>query len=121
MLRAPRMFTIGKSRITLAKVWQAEYTSTRSNHRTARKMGSSLSFNNRIRIVLAGVLSLQPFSAALSSEMPRPFPVLGSVSVQGSRWNDVPALLDRLADKVVEDSIRFQITASEAEQYFSLG
>ena len=87
----------------------------------AKKMGSSLSFNNRIRIVLAGVIFLQPFSTALSAELPRPFPVLGSVSVHEGRWDDTPALLDKLADKVLEDSVRFQITASAAEQYFSLG
>ena len=84
-------------------------------------MGSSLSFNNRIRIVLAGVIVLQPFSFSFSDTIPRPFPVLGSVGIQEGHWNETPELFDKLAEKVVEDSVRFQITASAAEEYFSLG
>src|ERR1039457_4654497 len=87
----------------------------------ARKMGSSLLFNNRIHIVLAGVLFFQPMCSSVSAEIPRPFPVLGLVSVEEGHWNEVPDLLSKLSDKVTEESIRFQITAAEAEQYFSIG
>src|SRR5205807_10182417 len=71
-------------------------------------------------IVLTGVLSFQTLPTSLWAEIPRPFPVLGSVSVAEGHWNDVPALLEKLADKVLEESLRFQITSSEAEQYFSI-
>src|ERR1017187_5700417 len=84
-------------------------------------MGSSSLSNNRIRIVLAGGIFFQPICSTLSAEVPRPFPVLGSVSVSESHWNETPALLDQLADKVLDEPIRFQIVASEAEQYFSIG
>jgi len=84
-------------------------------------MGSSSLSSNRICIVLAGVLSIQSFGLNVSAESSRPFPVIGSVKVTEGRWNETPELLDKLADKVDEDSVRFQITASAAEQYFSLG
>src|SRR5665213_1580677 len=83
-------------------------------------MGSSLSFNKISSIVLTGVISLQLLPTSLLAEIPRPFPVLGSVSVSEGHWNDVPELLNKLSDNVVEESIRFQITSSEAEQDFSL-
>src|SRR5258706_279355 len=84
-------------------------------------MGSSLSFNSKIRIVLAGVLSFQLFPPNLMAEIPRPFPVLGSVSVSEDHWTGPPKLFDKLAEKFLEDAPRFQITASAAEQYFSIG
>ena len=66
-------------------------------------MGNSSLSNKAAFIVLAGVATFQLFPSALSAEVPRPFPVLGSVSVQQGRWNDTPELLDKLADKVVEN------------------
>jgi TolA-binding protein len=84
-------------------------------------MGSSLLFNRISRIVLAGVLSIQLLSPTLYAEIPRPFPVLGSISISQGHWNDTPELLEKLAGKVLDDPVRFQITASEAEQYFSIG
>src|SRR5256885_12519467 len=84
-------------------------------------MGSSLSFNRKLRIVLAGAISFQVSPLNLMAEIPRPFPVLGSVSVSESHWNGVPELFDKLSEKVLEDALRFQITASASEQYFSIG
>lgn len=52
--------------------------------------------------------------------MIRPFPALGSVTVQEGHWNGAPDLINSFADAVHEDSVRFQLTASAAEQYFSL-
>jgi len=83
-------------------------------------MGSSLSFSNVIRIVLTGVISLQLLPTSVLAEIPRPFPVLGEVTVSEGHWNDTPELLNDLSDKVLEESIRFQITSSAAEQYFSI-
>src|ERR1035437_4235637 len=84
-------------------------------------MGSSLLSSNRVYIVLAGVLFFQPICSNVAAEIPRPFPVLGSMSVEEGHWNGVPELLAKLSDKVTEESIRFQITAGVAEQYFSIG
>ncbi len=84
-------------------------------------MGSSLLFNRKTRIVLAGVLSFQILPTSLLAELPRPFPVLGSVNVEQGHWNSTPVLFDNLAEKVLEDALRFQITSSAAEQYFSIG
>src|SRR5258706_11535141 len=83
-------------------------------------MGSSLLFDRYSRIVLAGVLFSQFSLTTLSAEIPRPFPVLGSVSVSEGHWNDAPDLMTKLSDKVLEESIRFQITSSAAESYFSI-
>jgi len=53
------------------------------------------------------------------AETVRPFPVLGSVSVSEGHWNEVPEEIMRLTDDVKDEPIRFQLTASAAEQYFS--
>src|SRR5882672_510606 len=84
-------------------------------------MVSSSLFSRTSRIVLTGVLSFQLSATSVTAEIPRPFPVLGSVNVSEGHWNDTPELFNKLADKVLEDSLRFQITSAEAEQYFSIG
>src|SRR5437016_5491734 len=83
-------------------------------------MGSSLLFNRKLRIVLAGVVSLEVSPTTSYSDIPRPFPVLGEVSVSESHWNGAPALFDKLAENVQEEALRFQITSSAAEQNFSI-
>src|SRR5882724_2148858 len=84
-------------------------------------MGSSLLFSKNFRIVLAGVLSFQLLPTSLLAEIPRPFPVLGSVAVSEGHWNGAPELFDKLSEKILEEALRFQITASASEQYFSIG
>ncbi len=83
-------------------------------------MGSSLSLNKFARIVLAGVIFSQVTPSTLNAEIPRPFPVLGTVAVSGGHWNDTPELIEKLADQANEAAIRFQMTSAQAEQYFSL-
>ena len=80
-------------------------------------MGSSLLFNNRLRIVLAGVFSFQLVTTPLLAELPRPFPVLGAVTVSEGHWNDAPEVLNKLSDKVLEESLRFQITSSAGSSF----
>src|SRR5882672_1990902 len=84
-------------------------------------MVSSSLFSRTSRIVLTGVLSFQLSATSVTAEIPRPFPVLGSVNVSEGHWNDTPELFGKLADQVLEDFLRFQITSAEAEQYFSIG
>src|ERR1019366_327907 len=65
--------------------------------------------------------SFQILPTSLLAEIPRPFPVLGTVSVEQGHWNSTPVLLDDLAERIVEEALRFQIPASAAEEYFSIG
>src|ERR1700733_5711324 len=85
-----------------------------------RRMASSLLLNKNFRIVIVGVLSFQLVPGALLAEIPRPFPVIGEVEVSEGHWNDVPELLTKLSDKVLEESTQFELTSSAAEQYFSI-
>jgi len=82
-------------------------------------MANSLSFNNRFRVILAGVFTFQFIPNDTMAESVRPFPVVGSVSVMEGHWNDVPESILRFSDVVKEDPLRFQLTASAAEQFFS--
>jgi TolA-binding protein len=84
-------------------------------------MGRSSLLNKYSRIVFAGTLTLQALPVRLIAEVPRPFPVLGTVAVSGGHWNDTPELIEKLSARVMEESIRFQLTASQAEQQFSIG
>src|SRR5437899_12472640 len=86
----------------------------------ARKMGSSSLFSKICRVVLAGVFSVNLLSLAVTGESVRPFPVIGAVSVNQGRWNEVPGTIMRLPEGVTEEPIRFQLVASAGEQYFSL-
>lgn len=85
-----------------------------------KKKAKSSLFSNRARTVFVGVLSSQlAFSPLTLAETVRPFPVLGSVSVPEAHWNEVPDLLNKLADQAAEDALRFNLIASAGEQYFS--
>src|SRR5437879_5238672 len=84
-------------------------------------MGSSSSFSNFSRIVLAGVLSLTFAANPIQAENVRPFPALGTITVPEGHWNNVPEVLNKLADDVTDEPIRFQLVASAAEESFSQG
>lgn len=81
-----------------------------------KKESSSLSVNSRF---LIGVLTIQIAGQAAATDLVRPFPVLGSVSVREGHWNDAADYLSGLPDKVREDALRFSLLATAAEQYFS--
>ncbi len=84
-------------------------------------MASSSLLSKFFRIVLAGVLSLPLASIAALAEAPRPFPVVGKVSVSNGHWNETAALIEKLSDKATEEAIRFQLISAQAEQAFSMG
>src|SRR5438067_728690 len=84
-------------------------------------MGSSSSFSKLLRGVLVGVITFQFPIRLTSAEMVRPFPAIGEVHVLEAHWNDVPETVAKLTDQVQEESIRFQLTSSAAEEYFSIG
>ena len=80
---------------------------------------SSSSSKHIVNVVLSGVISFSLITGNVMAETVRPFPVLGSVSVSDGHWNEVPEDIMRLTDDVKDEPIRFQLTASAAEQYFS--
>src|SRR5690348_7127741 len=84
-------------------------------------MASSSLFNNHSRIVLAGVLTFSFALQPLQAETVRPFPAIGSVTVNEGHWNDVPEFQMKLAESVTNEPLRFQLLASAAEDYFSQG
>jgi hypothetical protein len=70
-------------------------------------MGSSSLLSKVLRIVLTGVVSFQIAQPVLFAEIPRPFPVLGTVAVVGGHWNDTPELIENLLKKLFCSSHRF--------------
>lgn len=85
-------------------------------------MASSSSFSKLPRIFVVGVLTFQSTISGLLAEPVRPFPVLGGVAVPEAHWNEVPDMILKLPDEFREqEAIKFQLVASAAEQYFSIG
>lgn len=72
------------------------------------------------RFLLVNLLCLQLLGPANAADILKPFPVLGTVTVEEARWNQVPALLQTLEAKVTTEPIRFELEAAAGEQYFRL-
>jgi TolA-binding protein len=85
-------------------------------------MANSSSSNNVLIRLVSGVVALSiGVPPVFSAEPTRPFPVLAGVTVPDGRWNDIPALISKLPEMVHEEPLQFQLMASAAEQYFSVG
>jgi len=84
-------------------------------------MANSLSSSKPLHRLAIGVVTLSLSVPSFPADPVRPFPVLGGVTVIDGRWNDVPNLIAGLPDVVQDQPLQFQLLASAAEQYFSVG
>jgi len=85
-------------------------------------MENSSSFGKLfMRRTLSGLLIFSSIVQPALADTVRPFPALGSVQVPEGRWNNVPNVLATFPDMVMEEPLKFQLIASTAEQYFSVG
>jgi TolA-binding protein len=82
-------------------------------------VNSSSSSKKYFPAFLAGVITFNVTVGPAMADTVQPFPVVGSVTVSEGHWNEVPESILRFSDIVKDEPIRFQLTASGAEQYFS--